>query len=146
MRNAELQKLDGLVGEWTTTISDAWFLQPPGTRVPGLTVVEWIGEAFLLVRTEFVAGQHAHSEMSLVLGRSDPDDAYLALYHDDRGVCREFAMTFDGGRWTMTRENPDMHQRFIADVGGNRILGRWEASDDQGATWRKDYDLTYERV
>ena len=34
MRNTELEKLDGLVGEWRTTISDAWFLEPPGTEVP----------------------------------------------------------------------------------------------------------------
>ncbi|MQA26374.1 MAG: hypothetical protein GEU94_13095 [Micromonosporaceae bacterium] len=146
MRNTELEKLDGLVGEWMTTISDAWFLEPPGAQVPGSTIVEWIGESFLVMRSEFAGGQHAHSEMSLVLGRSDPNDAYIALYHDDRGVCREFAMIFDGGHWTMTREDPDMHQRFIADVETDRILGRWEASEDQGKTWRKDFDLTYERT
>jgi hypothetical protein len=38
----------------------------------------------------------------------------------------------------MTREDPDMHQRFIADVETDRILGRWEASEDRGTTWRKD--------
>jgi hypothetical protein len=146
MRNTELEKLDGLVGEWTTTISDAWFLEPPGAQVPGSTIVEWLGESFLVMRSEFAGGQHAHSEMSLVFGRSDPNNAYIALYHDDRGVCREYAMIFDGGHWTMTREDPDMHQRFIADVETDRILGRWEASDDQGKTWRKDFDLTYQRT
>jgi hypothetical protein len=146
MRNTELDKLDGLVGEWTTTISDAWFLEPPGAKVPGSTIIEWIGESFLVMRTEFAGGQHAHSEMSLVLGRSDPNNAYVALYHDDRGVCREYAMTFDGGHWTLTREDPDMHQRFIADVETDRILGRWEASEDRGKTWRKDFDLTYDRT
>jgi hypothetical protein len=146
LRNTELEKFDGLVGEWTTTISDAWFLEPPGAQVPGSTIVEWIGESFLVMRSEFAGGQHAHSEMSLVLGRSDPNDTYIALYHDDRGVCREYAVVFDGGHWTMTREDPDMHQRFIAEVETDRILGRWEASEDQGKTWRKDFDLTYERT
>lgn len=145
MRNTEVEKLDGLVGHWTTTISDAWFLEPPGAQVPGSTTVEWIGESFLVMHTDFAEG-HAHSEMSLVFGRSDPNDAYVALYHDDRGVCREFAMAFDGVHWTMRREDPDMHQRFIADVETDRILGRWEASEDQGKTWRKDFDLTYERT
>lgn len=145
MRNIELAKLDGLAGEWATTISDAWFLEPPGVRVAGSTVIEWIGESFLAIRTKFTGGEHAHSEMSLVLGRNDPNNTYIALYHDDRGVCREFAMTFDGVTWTMTREDPDMHQRFIADVTTDRISGRWEASEDQGQTWRKDFDLTYER-
>jgi hypothetical protein len=145
MRNSELEKLGWLVGEWTATISDAWFLEPPGVEVPGTTTIEWLGESFLVVWSKL--GESAqHSEMYLVIGRSDPNDAYVALYQDDRGVCRQFAMTFDGERWTMTREDPDFHQRFIADVERDRILGRWEASEDQGATWRKDFDLTFERT
>jgi hypothetical protein len=145
MRNTELEKLDGLVGEWTTTLSDAWFLEPPGVEVSGTTTVERLGESLLVVRTRFGEGGH-HSGMSLVIGRSDPNDAYVVLYQDDRGVCRQFAMTFGGGHWTMSREDPDMHQRFIADVEKDRILGRWEASEDEGTTWRKDFDLTFERA
>lgn len=145
MRNTELEKLDGLVGEWTTTMSDAWFIEPPGIKVPGKTTVELLGESFLVVRTE-LGERTDHSEMTIVIGRSDPNDAFVALYHDDRGVCRQYAMTFDGGRWTMTREDPDLHQRFVADVEKDRILGRWEASEDEGKTWRKDFDLTFERA
>jgi hypothetical protein len=145
MRNAELEKLDGLVGEWTTTMSDAWFLEPPGVAVPGTTTIKRLGESLLFVQSKLGESAH-HSEMSLVIGRSDPNDVYVALYQDDRGVCRLFAMTFDGGRWIMTREDPDFHQRFIADVEKDRILGRWEASEDHGQTWRKDYDLTFERA
>jgi hypothetical protein len=146
MRNTELEKLGGLVGEWTTTISDAWFLEPPDVEVPGRTTIEWLGESFLVVRSEFGGGRHVNSELSMVIGRSDPNDAYVVLYHDDRGVCRQFAMTFDGTHWTMLREDPDFHQRFTADVEKDRILGRWEASDDQGKTWRKDFDLTFARA
>ncbi|GAA2399539.1 hypothetical protein GCM10010191_03250 [Actinomadura vinacea] len=145
MRNTELEKLDGLLGEWTTTVSDAWFLEPPGAEVPGKTDVALLGESFLVVTSEFGEGED-RSELSLVIGRSDANDAYVVLYQDDRGVCRQFAMTFGDGRWTMTREDPDFHQRFIADVEKDRIVGRWEASDDQGKTWRKDFDLTYERA
>ncbi|GGT09080.1 hypothetical protein ACIBIZ_30800 [Nonomuraea spiralis] len=145
MRNSGLAKLDGLVGQWSTTMSDAWFLEPPGVRVPGETTVELLGESLLFVRTRFADGTH-HSEMSLVIGRSDPNDNYVALYQDDRGVCRQYDMTFGGGHWTLTREDPDMHQRFLADVEQDRILARWEASDDQGKTWRKDFDLTFERA
>ena len=88
----------------------------------------------------------ATSEMVLVLGRSDANDQYMALYHDERGVSRVYPMTFDGGRWTLSREDPDMFQRFIAEVSPDRIDGRWEASDDRGATWRKDFDLVFERT
>jgi hypothetical protein len=89
---------------------------------------------------------NATSEMVLVLGRSDAQETYSALYHDERGVCRVFAMTFDGASWILSREDPDMFQRFIADVGPDRIAGRWEASEDRGATWRKDFDLDFERA
>jgi hypothetical protein len=146
VHNAELKKLDTLVGEWSVTMSDAWFLEPPGTEVPGTATIEWLGESFLVWRTQLAGDKHAHSQMTWVLGRSDANNRFVALYHDDRGVCRQFDMTFDGGHWTMTREDPDFHQRIIADVEDDRILGRAEASDDQGRTWRKDFNLTFSRV
>jgi hypothetical protein len=46
-------------------------------------------------------------------------------------------MTFDGGHWTMTREDSDFHQRFIADVEKDRIFDSWQASEDAGKTWRR---------
>ncbi|MEV5829609.1 hypothetical protein AB0L25_28995 [Spirillospora sp. NPDC052242] len=144
MRNTGLEKLGGLVGTWTMTLANAPFL-PEGTEVPGTATVEWLGESFLVMRSVFEGGDNA-SEMTCVFGRSDANDAYVALYHDDRGVCREFAMTFEDGRWTLLREDPDFHQRWIADVGKDRIDGRWEASEDAGTTWRKDFDLAYLRV
>jgi hypothetical protein len=79
--------------------------------------------------------------MVLVLGRSDPQDAYSALHHDERGVCRIFDMAFDGSHWTLRREDPDMYQRLVADVRPDQVSGSWEASTDRGATWRKDLDL-----
>lgn len=146
MRNTEMAKLAGLVGEWTMTLSDAWFLEPAGTEVPGATSVEWLGESLLVVRSTFRDDEQTSSEMSLVLGRSDANDRYVALYQDDRGVCREYAMTFDGAQWTMLREDPDFHQRFVAEVEPDRILGRWEMSEDAGRNWRKDFDLTFVRA
>lgn len=80
-----------------------------------------------------------------MLGRSDAQDDFTALYHDERGVCRVFAMTFESSHWILSREDPDMYQRFVADVTPDRIVGRWEASDDRGATWRKDFDLSFAR-
>jgi hypothetical protein len=140
MRNKELEALEALVGNWTLTLSDAWFLEPPGTEVQGSATVDWLGDAFLIVRAQL------DGELTLAIGRSDARDAYVVLYHDDRGVCRVFAMTFDGERWTLEREDPDFHQRFIADVQQDRIDGRWEASEDESQTWRKDFDLVFERA
>jgi hypothetical protein len=147
MRSEAMRQLDVLVGSWRTTMRNAWFLEPADLEVAGSTTVEWLSDAFVVFRWTMegeVGG--ATSEMVLVLGRSDARDAYTALYHDERGVCRVYAMTFDGSHWVLNREDPDMFQRFIAEVGPDRIDGRWEASEDRGATWRKDFDLVFERA
>jgi len=147
MRNEAMEQLNGLVGSWRTTLRNAWFLEPAEQEVPGTATVAWLGDAFVVFRWTMTGDVgKATSEQVLVLGRSDPQDAYTALYHDERGVCRVFSMAFDGALWILLREDPDMHQRFIAEVGPDRIAGRWEASEDQGATWRKDFDLIFERT
>lgn len=140
MRSEAMQRLDALTGSWTTTLSDAWFIDPPGQEFPGTATIEWLGDSFVVVRWLMDGG-----EQVIVLGRNDAQDAYTALYHDERGVNRVFAMTFDDTSWTLSREDPDMHQRFIADLSPDRIDGRWEASEDQGTTWRKDFNLTFTR-
>ena len=55
-------------------------------------------------------------------------------------------MTFDGRHWALLREDPGFHQRFVAEVEADRIVGRWEASEDEGRAWRKDFDLLFERA
>ena len=147
MRNEAMERLDVLVGAWRATMRDAWFLEPADQEVTGQATVQWLGDAFVVfswtMRGDVGA---ATNEMVLVLGRSDPHESYTALYHDERGVCRVFDMTFDGARWSLDRQDPDMFQRFTADVEADRIVGRWEASDDRGATWRTDFDLLLERT
>lgn len=147
MRSDAMDQLNVLTGSWRTTLRNAWFLEPADREVPGSATVEWLGDAFVVFRWS-MAGDvgKATSEMVLVLGRNDARDAYTALYHDERGVCRVYAMMFDGAHWSLSREDPDMYQRFVAEIGPDRIDGRWEASDDHGATWRKDFDLVFERA
>jgi hypothetical protein len=147
MRSEAMKQLNVLVGSWRTTMKNAWFLEPDVLEVPGSAIVEWLGDAFVVFRwtIEGDVGT-ATSEMIMVLGRSDANDAYSALYHDERGVCRVFDMTFSASQWTLTREDPDMFQRFIADIEPDRLAGRWEASDDRGSTWRKDFDLVFDRA
>lgn len=142
MRNQALERLDVLVGSWDLTMSDAWFLEPAGTDLHGSATFEWLGDSFIVMRSEI----DGHPAWQLSIGHNDSRQAYTVLYHDERGTSRVFAMRFDGGRWTLTREDPDFHQRFIAGVSAGRIAGRWEASEDQGHTWRKDFDLVFDRV
>jgi hypothetical protein len=140
MRSEAMAALDVLVGEWRLILSDAFFLEEDEVR--GSARGEWVGEAFVLLTVELGGG----GPQSFVLGRSDANEAYAALYHDERGVNRLFVMEFGAGAWTLHREDPDFHQRWISMVSPDRIAGRWEASENAGATWRKDFDLTFDRV
>lgn len=130
-----------LVGNWSLTMADAWFVEPEGTELHGSATIDWLGDSFLVMQSEM----EGHPAWALAIGHSDPRDSYHVLYHDERGVARLFEMTFAGGQWTMTRQDPDLHQRFIAQVSDDRIDGRWEASEDEGQTWRKDFDLLFSR-
>ncbi|MEV0128539.1 hypothetical protein AB0H83_08730 [Dactylosporangium sp. NPDC050688] len=141
MRNPDVEVLDVLVGEWRLTLSDAWFLEPPGTRQHGHASARWIGDAFVELRAE-LNGEHM---WHFVFGRSDANGQLVALYHDPRPTSRVFRTTFAGGEWVMLREDPDFHQRYVATVTADRIDGHWDASEDAGVTWRKDFDLTFER-
>jgi hypothetical protein len=120
MKNTALAALDDLVGNWSLTMTGAWFLDSMDTEVPGRATFEWLGESFVAMHSE-LGGDPA---WELVFGRSDAREAYTALYHDERGVGRVFAMTFSPTEWTMTREDPDFHQRFVARREGDRIVGR----------------------
>lgn len=142
MRNPAVEALDPLIGEWSLTLTDAWFLESRDVRQHGRTMFRWLGEAFVELEVE-LDGEHV---WHFVFGRSDPNERLVALYHDPRPTSRLFAMTIDGGEWTMSRDDPDFHQRFVATIGPDRIDGRWEASEDEGITWRKDFDLIFERT
>ena len=142
MKNEALAKLEGLVGTWDLTMTDAWFLESRDVKVHGKATIEWLGEAFLYMHSTW----GDNSTWDWVIGRSDPHEQLTVLYHDDRGVCRVFAMTLEGGEWTMLREDPDFHQRFVGTITPDRIDARTEASEDEGTTWKKDFDLIFERT
>lgn len=142
VRNEALVALRGLEGQWALTLSDAWFLEPRDTVLHGAATVSWLGDAFL----RMVAEIDGHQAWDLVIGRSDPQQRYVLLYADDRGVGRVFDMTYADGRWEWSRSDPDFWQRFVSTVQPDRIEGRAEASEDRGVTWRKDFDLVFTRV
>ena len=142
MRNPAVEALDVLVGDWTLTLTDAWFLESPEVRQHGRATCRWLGEAFVELEAEMDGAPTWH----FVFGRSDATEQLVALYHDPRPTSRVYAMTFGGGEWRLERQGPDFHQRFVATVTADRIAGRWDASEDGGTTWRKDFDLTFDRA
>lgn len=145
-RNEALERVASvLVGDWKIAMTNAWFWENPADVVEGAATVAWLDDAFLVMRWSFGEVPDA----VWVLGRSDARDAFVAQYYDQRGTLRVFAMTFTGagGEWVLTREDPDFHQRFVGTISadGQRIAAHPDASEDGGQTWRKDFDLTFER-
>ena len=142
MKNEALAKLESLVGDWDLTMTDAWFLDSPDIKVRGKATVEWLGDAFIHLHSTW----DDDSTISWVIGRSDPHERLTVLAHDSRGVCRVFGMTLEDGELLMERADPDFHQRIAGTVSADRIDARTEASEDEGKTWRKDFDLIFERT
>jgi hypothetical protein len=142
MRNPALEPLDVLVGEWTLTLTDSWFLESRDVQQRGRANARWLGDAFI----ELVAELEGVPLWQFVFGRSDANNQLVVLYHDPRPTSRLFNMTVADRVWTLLREDPDFHQRFVATVSEDRIDGRWDASEDHGASWRKDFDLIFDRV
>jgi hypothetical protein len=142
-RNEELERVAAIfVGDWALTITNQWWLDDPTTVTSGTAVGEWLGDSFVRLRAEI--GDEPTWEF--VFGRNDARDQFVVLYHDERGVLRVFELTLDDASWVMSRADPDFHQRLLGRVEGDRIVGQADASDDRGATWRKDFDLVFERA
>ena len=142
-RNTELERVAAIfVGDWTLTITNQWWLDDPTTVTSGSATCDWLGDSFIRLQAEF----DGEPTWEFVFGRNDARDQFVVLYHDERGVLRVFDMTLDDGSWTMSHADPDFHQRLLGRVEGDRIVGQTDASEDEGATWRKDFDLVFERT
>jgi hypothetical protein len=142
MGTTRLRELEVLIGNWDWTLSNAWFLDSLETKAVGTASFEWIEHGFVLWRFQLATSDVPDSVS--MLGYSSATDQFEAFYYDNRGVSRIFDMRFDGTRWSLLREDPDFYQRFTAQVsGGDTIAATWEASEDQGKTWRKDFDLLF---
>ena len=143
-----LERLNPFVGEWELEVS---FPHPPETRARA--VFEWALDGhFLVQRTEITEVPEAPDSISLI-GVDPRTDGLSQHYFDSRGVIRVYAMTFDDGVWTLLRDSPDFSdlsfwQRYSGTFSedGATIAGSWEMSQDEGATWEKDFDLVYRRV
>lgn len=159
-RTDALARLDVFIGGWSM---EARFPGPEpagaavgqaGSQAGGGPVVrswfEWaLDGQFLLQRAE---APIPDAPDSLAIVAAGPrDGGYTQHYYDSRGVVRLYAMSFDGGAWTLTREAPDFSpldfgQRFTGtfSADGNTITGAWEKRFD-GGEWEHDFALIYHR-
>ena len=138
--------LQTLVGEWDVEIVNPLL---GGDPVRGRSSFAWILDgAYLVQRTTSEHPDAPDAEMIVAPGAGAGE--YAQHYFDSRGVTRIYAMTFGDGRWTLLRDAPDFSelafaQRFVGDVDGDVIRGRWETAPEPGAPWELDFELTYTR-
>ena len=136
------QGWERLVGTWSI---EARHPLLPGEEIRGLTVFEWLeDQLFLVQRTHY-----DHPEIPdavMVTGIVDGEPAMH--YFDPRGVHRTFAVSLTVDGWRYWNDDPSFAQRFTGTFGpdGSTLTGRAERSDDQGATWELDIEITYQRL
>jgi hypothetical protein len=138
--HAPMTELDVLVGTWTM---EARFVgEPPRAE----TTFEWLGDGQFLIQRWLVDHPDAPDGIAIIGAGAEPG-SYLQHYFDSRGVERVYEMTLAGREWTLARAGGDFSQRFVGTVSedGDTIIGHWAIAED-GATWRRDFDLTYTRV
>jgi hypothetical protein len=139
--HAPLTELDPLVGVWRIGTSfDA------GGATVAETAFEWLGDRQFLVQRWHVDHPDAPDGIALI-GAGPAPGSYVQHYFDERGVERDYDMTFADGRWTLTRIVPGFSQQYVGELSadGSTITGHWDMSDD-GTNWQRDFDLTYTRV
>ena len=142
MRSPALDRLEWLIGEWQLTMKNAFFLDSLEQQVIGKASFEWLHDVLVVFRWSL----GPTPPTVCVIGYSTPQEQYHMLYHDERGVARIFSMEFSEDHWSLLREDSDFHQRFVASLEPDKIIGSWEASEDEGETWRTDFDLIFDRV
>ncbi|MGY6018676.1 hypothetical protein [Streptomyces spinosirectus] len=144
-RQAALDRLDVLVGEWVVEVEFPGLEAPPGR-----SVFEWtLDRQYLAQRTE--APRPAPDAMAIIA--VDPETGgYTQHYYDSRGVVRLYAMTFDDGVWQLLREKPDFsplsfRQRYVGHLSadGDTIRGAWETAEDGTGPYVRDFVLNYRR-
>ena len=143
--NPALADLQPLVGRWRMELYNAAFLPDRDTRVAGSLEVDWLEDGSALRMRQGDAEQPQAAVW--IIGRDDNEPGYSVLYADNRGVSRIYRMSFEDGRWRMSRNTPEFSQRFEAQLllDGGTIRGRWEKSADQGASWEHDFNVDYIR-
>jgi hypothetical protein len=149
--SAEAEPLAVLLGTWRLEVDFPAATPPAEDAEPARVEFEWLpGRRFLVQRWEIPVPEAPDG--IAIIGWDPLRSSYLQHYFDSRGIARLYEMTLAEGIWTLSRTREDFSElsfcqrwegRFSED--GGRIDGRWEASDDGGATWDLDFELSYVR-
>ncbi len=144
--NPMLKDLSMLLGKWEMELSNAVFLPNASATIRGEVYFDWLEDgAFLVMR---MGTQRSGTPSAIwLINRDDASSDYKVFYYDDRKVSRIYEMSFSGKVWKLWRQSPNFSQRFEGHIvnDGNKILAKWEKSED-GQNWEHDFDVTYTRM
>jgi hypothetical protein len=144
-----IEQLEPFIGEWRL---EAVFPHGRPAGDGATCSFEWLlGGTFVAQRTAVPHTQVPDGFM--VISANHEGSGFTQHYFDERGVVRVYAMTFEDGAWELLRATPDFtpldfSQRYTGafSADGTRIEGKWESSNDGGATWKLDFQLNYAKV
>jgi hypothetical protein len=147
--NPALTALEPLLGDWRLEVSGAAFLPSPDAVTTLQVHAAWVqhGAALMLSHDPSPGAPAGPPASTFLIGRDDDASDFTALYSDERGVSRVYAMSLHGRDWQIRREAPHFAQRFQATIAedGATITGSWRKSID-GDVWEHDMDFRYIRV
>ncbi|QQT32800.1 hypothetical protein I6I99_09670 [Sphingobacterium multivorum] len=144
INNPAIKSLEVLIGEWEIELSNTSFLPNKSDTVKGLSNFDVTENSGFLVERQ---GDVPLPWARWIMGRDDSEQTYSVLYFDDRGFSRLYQMSFSNNVWKKWRRAPGFWQRFEGKISndGNTINAYWEQSNDDGHTWKNDFDITYRR-
>ena len=150
MKNVVGKPLDALqpfIGEWSV---EGRHVALPDMVIRGRSVFEWWGDrTFLMHRATL---DHPDFPDSIeIMGATQPDGGLAKHYFDSRGVHRLFAMTFDGGVWTLFRkaagpDDFDQSTNYVFSADGRTITSQSDRTEPGAHDMKPDFMVTYTRV
>ena len=138
-RDAALDGLDALIGEWDTEMTHPML---KGV-IRGRASFEWLtGRRFLIWRTETPGD--VPSAIAIIGGGETPG-TWPMHYFDQRGVFRVYQVRVEGGIWKVWRDHPGFSQRFTGTFEDEGRTLRLVTELQQDGPWKPDLEAVYRR-
>jgi hypothetical protein len=142
----ELHQLDFWVGEWDLT----WPAQGSGPAGTGTNRVEKILGG-CVIQENFAGGGPQPLNGHSVSTYSVREKVWKQTWVDDQGGYLDFTGTFQNGEMRLSRHavgpdgKPRLMRMVFTNIKPDSFDWRWEASADDGKTWKVNWPIHYKR-
>ena len=139
-RNAALQRLEFLIGDWRTTGTHPMV---PGKKLCGRTSFNWHeGGAFLIMRQQI--DEPGFPDGLAIIGSDNAAGTCSMVYFDERGVSRVMDVTVGNRALAWRHDGPDFAQRLTISQEADRLVSKGLMSKN-GGPWEDDLSQVFER-